>query len=262
MRTFAQKHNRPQKPISSSLARPDMATRGRVHREHPLLSWRRAPGAQAVQRMLQTHGEELNSGLTGTASPRVGHDCSRTAIHPPVVGAIQTKWQINKPGDEYAQQADRISAQVMRRPEPQLQRACACGGGCPTGRSQTEHPSHNTARLQTKHGRGNDADVREAPPAVNDVVRSPDQPLDAGTRAFMAPRFGHDFSRVRVHLDAKAARSADAVNARLRRRQRHRLWPRRVRARNSARPIADRDGDRVALHGCGQEAAEPRCHAA
>src|SRR5262249_29965020 len=39
------------------------------------------------------------------------------------------------------------------------------------------------------------------------------QPLDAGTRAFMEPRFGHDFSQVRIHADERAAESARAVNA-------------------------------------------------
>ncbi len=52
-----------------------------------------------------------------------------------------------------------------------------------------------------------------APPIVHEVLRSPGQPLDASTRAFMEPRFGHDFSRVRVHTDASAARSARAVHA-------------------------------------------------
>ncbi len=37
-----------------------------------------------------------------------------------------------------------------------------------------------------------------APPIVHEVLRSPGQPLDAGARAFMEPRFGHDFSRIRV----------------------------------------------------------------
>jgi len=51
------------------------------------------------------------------------------------------------------------------------------------------------------------------PPVVNDALRAPGQPLDAATRAFMEPRFGHDFSQVRIHTDAKAAESARAVNA-------------------------------------------------
>ncbi len=52
------------------------------------------------------------------------------------------------------------------------------------------------------------------PPIVHDVLRSPGQPLDEETRDFFEPRFGHDFSRVRVHTDAKAAKSARAVDAR------------------------------------------------
>jgi len=51
------------------------------------------------------------------------------------------------------------------------------------------------------------------PPIVNEALQSPGQPLDSATRAFMEPRFGHDFSRVRVHLNARAAESARAVGA-------------------------------------------------
>jgi hypothetical protein len=48
---------------------------------------------------------------------------------------------------------------------------------------------------------------------VHDVLRSSSQPLDVSTRSFMEPRLGHDFSRVRIHTDAKAAESARALNA-------------------------------------------------
>lgn len=41
----------------------------------------------------------------------------------------------------------------------------------------------------------------------------PGKPLDAATRASMESRFGHDFSRVRVHADGRAARSARAAGA-------------------------------------------------
>lgn len=51
------------------------------------------------------------------------------------------------------------------------------------------------------------------PPIVQEVLRSPGTPLDPATRAFMEPRFGHDFSNVRLHTNAKAAESARAVNA-------------------------------------------------
>jgi len=51
------------------------------------------------------------------------------------------------------------------------------------------------------------------PPIVHEVLRSSGQPLDADTRTFMEPRFGHDFSRVHVHTDPKATESARQTNA-------------------------------------------------
>ena len=59
----------------------------------------------------------------------------------------------------------------------------------------------------------NNDELSEVPPIVDEVLRSPGQPLDPETRAFFEPRFGHDFSHVRVHTDSKAAESARAVNA-------------------------------------------------
>ena len=53
-----------------------------------------------------------------------------------------------------------------------------------------------------------------APPIVHDVLRENGHGLEGSTRDFMESRFGHDFSGVRVHTDAKAAESAQAVQAR------------------------------------------------
>src|SRR5205807_587687 len=39
------------------------------------------------------------------------------------------------------------------------------------------------------------------------------EPLDGGVRSEMESRFGHDFSRVRIHQDSRAAQSARAVDA-------------------------------------------------
>ena len=48
---------------------------------------------------------------------------------------------------------------------------------------------------------------------VDDVLSSPGRPLDRSVREFMEPRFGHDFSRIRIHTDHRADDSARAVNA-------------------------------------------------
>jgi hypothetical protein len=51
------------------------------------------------------------------------------------------------------------------------------------------------------------------PPVVQEALHGSGRPLDADTRLVMETGFGHDFSRVRVHTDERAAQSARAVNA-------------------------------------------------
>jgi len=211
MRTFAHKQHRSQKPMSSGLAQPHLATPGQVHHEHPLLPLQRLIGNQAVLQMLQTHTEERDAGLTTAASHRFGHDCSRIPIHSSTAGALQTKLAVNQPGDEYEQEAERISEQIMRMHEPQLQRVCTCGGACPE--CQAEQPDQQQEHLQTKHIRSADLGQGAAPSIVNDILAAPGQALDAATRAFLEPRFGHDFSQVRVHTESAAGQSAREVNA-------------------------------------------------
>lgn len=121
---------------------------------------------------------------------------------------------VNQPGDIYEQEADRVADSVMGMPSSEispgqhrLQRKCAeCEQGghtCP----KCEEEEHSLQRKSTGAG------LAAAPPVVHEVLRSPGHPLDAGARAFMEPRFGHDFAKVRVHTDEKAAASARAVNA-------------------------------------------------
>lgn len=49
---------------------------------------------------------------------------------------------------------------------------------------------------------------------VMETLSSAGKPLAPPLREQMETRFGHDLSRVRVHDDDRAARSADAVQAR------------------------------------------------
>jgi hypothetical protein len=89
-----------------------------------------------------------------------------------------------------------------------LQRKCNCG----------QHTIAGEECRQTRDGTlqraaASSAPVNTVPPVVHGVLTSSGQPLDTETRAFMEPRFGHDFSQVRVHTDAQAAESARTVNA-------------------------------------------------
>src|SRR5213596_52434 len=73
-----------------------------------------------------------------------------------------------------------------------LQRKCACGG---RGNCEECRKKREVSLQRRAYG----AEREEVPPLVYDVLRSPGEALDARTRAFMEPKFGHDFSRVRVH---------------------------------------------------------------
>jgi outer membrane protein OmpA-like peptidoglycan-associated protein len=52
-----------------------------------------------------------------------------------------------------------------------------------------------------------------APPIVNEVLSTPGKALDPVARETMGARLHHDFSKVRVHADSRAAASAKAVDA-------------------------------------------------
>jgi hypothetical protein len=164
---------------------------------HPILRLQRAIGNQAVQRIMRAQEGAF----------------------------VQRKLTVNEPGDAFEQEADRVSEQVMRIGEPGaspaagvsgraagVQRECACGGTCDDCKKKSHDEQH--AKVQMKAAGPVNAGGVEAPPIVHEVLRSPGQPLDAATRSFMEPRFGRDFSGVRVHTDATAQESARAVNAR------------------------------------------------
>lgn len=81
MRTFAQKPKATQQIMPAKSMIPRRPGLGQNQEVDSILHLQRTIGNQAVQRMLQTHTEEVNVGLTGTPSPRFGHDFSRIPVH-------------------------------------------------------------------------------------------------------------------------------------------------------------------------------------
>ncbi len=118
---------------------------------------------------------------------------------------LQTKLTVSQPGDRYEREADRVAAQVMRMAEPGLNRRVA--------EREEEEELLQTKVMDRRRAAGDVAAQPGVPSCVHDTLGSPGAHLDPSTRQFMEPRFGHDFSRVRVHTDALAAKSARAVNA-------------------------------------------------
>jgi len=104
----------------------------------------------------------------------------------------------------------RLGAPVKPVAGPVLQRKCACGneamGGGECAECQKKNQELQRKAVDSSKSGG-------IPPIVDEVLRSTAEPLQESTRALMEPRFGHDFSGVRVHTDERAAESAEAVNA-------------------------------------------------
>jgi len=92
-----------------------------------------------------------------------------------------------------------------------LQRKCASCSTHTVAGDKCEDCKNKQGVLQRKSS--DNSAHSEVPPIVHEVLNSSGQALDKTTRAFFEPRFGYDFSHVRVHTDTRAAESALAVNA-------------------------------------------------
>lgn len=105
---------------------------------------------------------------------------------------------VSSPAGPLEQQADLAAEGMMLMGKQELQRECTeCEG--------REEPSKKRAPAA--------AQGSEAPPIVNEVLGSSGSPLDDDVRAQFEPALGHDFGRVRIHADSRAAESARAVGA-------------------------------------------------
>ena len=162
----------------------------------------RKPASISHLRAIPEHERQFHD----TAPPEYAHGLDRISIHPPAPSGLQAKRESSTPGDAHEQQADRIADQVMRMTTPP-----------PARRGSVDHetPARQVPeRIQAKGMAGPSSGQSALPRIAQNVVAGPGQGLDPHTRNFMESRFNHDFSLVRVHVDAQAAASASAVSAR------------------------------------------------
>ena len=251
MRAFARQQYQPKQRVSSSLTRPNTAQREPNHQANPILHLQRTIGNHAVQRMLQ-NVQRLEVGSDATAFHRLEDGVSQIPIHSPALRATQKQLAIHQSGDVYEQEAGRSPEELMRMSEPRLQRACACGNHTTASGECSECSKRNRSGLQTQLEVSEPGDIYEreadriadqvmttpahhavsgasshirrlagqpigqahvAPHSVHQTLASPGRPLEPALRQDMEQRFGHDFSRVRLHADPLAAESARAVDA-------------------------------------------------
>ena len=131
--------------------------------------------------------------------PPIVHEVLQQPGTPPDTKAAEGKKQIRgqftsgTSNDPLEQEADQVADQILAAPEHS---------------AVSSTPPH-IQRFTSQETRKNDA----APASVERVIASSGRPLEPSLRQDMERRFGHDFSRVRVHSGAAAEHSAREVNA-------------------------------------------------
>ena len=105
-----------------------------------------------------------------------------------------------------------LNVVALRQPKSPSGGISGSGSDCEVWREkQLQRYSGNSPYASTvKH---QSSIACQVPPIVHEVLSSLGRPLDPSTCASMEPRFGHDFSRVRLHNGVRAAESARAVSA-------------------------------------------------
>ena len=138
------------------------------------------------------------------------HRTQSSISTPPLRGIVHPTLAVAEVNGPLEHEADQVAGQVMLMPDPELSIAPA-----PPQLSRKCEACEEEERnkLQTKRAVVPVGGACDAPPIVHEVLRSDGQPLDAAARAFFEPRFGHDFSQIRVHADNQAALSARSVGA-------------------------------------------------
>lgn len=126
----------------------------------------------------------------GSHTPDGGEcvECSKKKL------GLQRKLSVGASSDLFELEADRVAEQVMSV------------SVLPIGMRAPPRILHMTS--------GVDSHADAAPPSVDLALASSGSSLDPALRQDMEQRFGHDFSRVRVHTGSNAEQSARDINAR------------------------------------------------
>jgi hypothetical protein len=174
MQTFERERRQPDQQMSPGPARHHRTTSETTQHSQLIPRLQGSLGNQETQRLSQTQPAH-GFGPTQAGRGRPSH--------------VQAKPKVDTPGDSFEQEADRVSDHLMHTSEAQPQRDCACGGDC----SEC----------------GAERDAAGARPSSSNI----EQPVPDALRQHMERSLGADFSDVRIHTGAEAARKAEEIGA-------------------------------------------------
>jgi hypothetical protein len=133
---------------------------------------------------------------------------------------VQAKLRISAPEDRFEQEANRVAEQVLQMQEPpavlSTEDSLSSHAEVPNGSIQRlcAACSEDEVLLQAKGGQRANPESSAAVSTGIQALQGAGRSLPLSARRFFEPRFGVDFSQVRVHTDTRAAGLAWAFNAR------------------------------------------------
>lgn len=177
-------------------------------RKKRLLGSQRAPSDQAdhselpliVDGVPRSSGRSMDASTRASSEAILGHDFSKIPVHAAAPVSIQPRLAVSSPKDPYEREANRKAEEVMRMPDLEA------------GDFSLKRKEQSRELVQRETELSHDSSGLTVPDSFLNNL-GPGQPLDDGTRAFFEPRFGYDFSQVRLHTDARAAESAQTIGA-------------------------------------------------
>ena len=147
---------------------------------------------------LASEGPSSHTDVRSSAPASVVHHTGPAPALPPL--------SVSQPGDSSELEAERVSNDVMAISELPS-----------SGKLARAASPISLAERQARDAGDGDGGGQQGTPSArltDSRIPSSHQPLDSSARSFLEPRFGHDFSRIRVHADDAAAASAASVSAR------------------------------------------------
>jgi hypothetical protein len=177
-------------------------------RESESKSPERAAGVPVVQ-TAPGAGEPRLAGRSANSTARL---LSNVAMRHPNAVAMRAS-AMRQAQRTFGNRAMQDALSDAPRAARKLQRSCACGGTCASCQAEPAAPSMAPTELvQRQPAVDAGAEAGGNVPA-SVIPDTPGQPLDRQTQQLLQRRMGADFDNVRVHTDARAAESADALQA-------------------------------------------------
>ena len=134
------------------------------------------------------------------------------AVHhsPTAAWPLQRKASISMPNDPLETEADAVADRVLRMSDPSLIRSASASiqRKCAACEDEQHKP------IQAKRATSVDGAAALDTTGATSAAAHGGAPMPRDVRAYFEPRFGHDFSHVRVHTDGDAAQAAHSIQAR------------------------------------------------